>query len=179
MRVGERVPLRPPIGGTFLAWMTDEEIAQWLSRRGEDEADPNLVEQDLRSLELVRERGYLIAVKSPAQQAWGNALAVAGRQSAIEPQHVDAMIAALYGGYQLHEIDNDALYDLSTISGPIFDMHGQAVYALSLSGYRAAITGAEIDQYARQVLEACAAVMRENDVRMPGASAPPRTARWR
>ncbi|WP_164857169.1 IclR family transcriptional regulator [Sphingomonas crocodyli] len=168
MRVGERVPLRPPLGGTFCAWMSEEDIAQWLGRRGTD--SPELDAQDRASLQAVRERGYIVVAKSPPQQALGTAFALAGRESALEPRQVDALIADLYGGgsYQIHEIDPDLSYDLSAISAPIFDAHGQAIYALSLGGHRAAISGAVVESLARQVTDACAAVMRENDVRIPG-----------
>ncbi|WP_181008305.1 IclR family transcriptional regulator [Sphingomonas montanisoli] len=170
MRVGERVPLRPPLGGTFCAWMSEEEIDQWLARRGPGDSSPELDVQDRASLQIVRDRGYIVVAKSPPQQALGTAFALAGRESALEPRQVDALIADLYGGgsYQIHDIVPELSYDLSAISAPIFDAHGQAIYALSLGGHRTAITGAEVENLARQVTDACAAVMRENDVRMPG-----------
>lgn len=165
MGVGERVPLRPPLGRVFCAWLNKAEVEAWI-RRGRYDPGDGREEIDRRGLALIRERGYLVALKSPQQQALESAFAGVGRHTALGRDRVDALMAGLYaGGLQPDSIEPGEVYDVVAITAPIFDAYGKSNLALSLSGFRDGMAGAEIERLATLLVDACARVMQENDIR--------------
>lgn len=125
MRIGQRTPLRPPVGAPFIAWSSEAEIAEWLKR---GDQSPEMVEANRHSLALVRERGFLVSIA-----------------------HEDGDEAH----YQPEEFVPDALYDVQVISAPIFDVHGQVSYTMSISAISEPLTGKRIKSLAAQLVAAC------------------------
>jgi DNA-binding IclR family transcriptional regulator len=63
LRVGQRVPLRPPLGTIFLAWSSEVDVERWLDR-----ARPSLTDTERAvergALHVVRARRYAIGLES-------------------------------------------------------------------------------------------------------------------
>ena len=117
LAVGERFPLRAPLGRTIMAFAADDEVAAW-AKGDPDRAAPE-------SLERIRKRGY-----SATSGALDNSLATATSAAAL---------AALDRG---GELDDPAGTGAGCVTVPIRDIDGTvrfalAAYAMERTGFRA------------------------------------------
>jgi DNA-binding IclR family transcriptional regulator len=160
MRIGQRITLRPPLGWTYYAWSGEEEVEAWIARR--PGADPDRIRA---SLEIVRARGYLITLRSPAEIEVRTVLTAAdGGRAKSEREVVRALEALEQRPYQLEIIEPQTLYDADIITAPVFDHAGQPTYSMTLGGFSGPVSGAELLRLADRLLEACGDVMRDSDV---------------
>jgi DNA-binding IclR family transcriptional regulator len=161
MRVGQRITLRPPLGGTYYAWAEEgEEVDAWIARG--DDADPDLARA---ALAMVRERGFLVTIRSPAQtQAW-RALSARGASRAKADRDAAKALKELERAlYQPKLIEPDATYAVDFITAPLFDHAHQATYSITLNGFSGSLSGDEIHRFASMLIEACSDVMRDSGV---------------
>ena len=63
LRMGDEIPMRPPLGLTFMAWQSPAVVAQWLQRGGVDEGSADH-ERYADLLEITRRRGYSVELAS-------------------------------------------------------------------------------------------------------------------
>ena len=161
MRVGQRVPLRPPLGAIFYAWASADEIESWLALGA-----PTDTLRHRAALELVRQRGFLVTLASSAQDELRRLFA--SPHGAADGRGVRRALQALEeADYQPARLEPGASYVIDFISTPIFDTHDQATYALNLSGFEQPLSGAEVIRHAERMLELCDGVMHEGEVRRP------------
>ncbi|HSS08306.1 MAG TPA: helix-turn-helix domain-containing protein [Acidimicrobiales bacterium] len=130
-RVGQRLPLIPPIGQAFMAWGPASAVAAWRSRLGavawRDHLD--------RALEVVRARGYSVSVDSETRVRLGEAV----KQLADRPKDralqdaIAELVTELAGNYELLDIDDQQTYAVSTIVAPVFGPSGEVVLGLTLN----------------------------------------------
>src|SRR6516225_4021485 len=64
MRVGQRMPLVPPVGSSFLAWSSETAIEAWITRMAPP-GDSKFVEDWRQDLALIRKRGYQVTLRTP------------------------------------------------------------------------------------------------------------------
>ncbi|CAN7397020.1 helix-turn-helix domain-containing protein [Phenylobacterium sp. LjRoot219] len=164
LRVGERMPLAPPVGAPFLAWSSAEAIDAWIARRA-GAADAQLVAEWREALATIRRRGFQVTLRAPDSSELASLMAemASGRQA---PQYKDQMIR-LVGSLDHHlsqpaELQPDALYDIVLIAAPIFDQNGEAAFNLCLGGFPEPVSGARIQAYADRLVRTCVQIMREN-----------------
>jgi DNA-binding IclR family transcriptional regulator len=161
MRIGQRVTLRPPLGATYYAWADADEVDAWIARG--DGTDP---ERARSALALMRERGFLVTLKSPAQTEFARALAAKGGSHAKAERNLARALRDLERTlYQPKTIEPKQSYDVDIISGPIFDHTHQATYAMTLNGFGGPMSGEEVCGLAEVLIEACSDVMRDSGVR--------------
>jgi DNA-binding IclR family transcriptional regulator len=162
MKIGQRITLRPPLGGTYYAWASDEdEVDAWIARG--DDADPDLARA---ALAMVRDRGFLVTIRSPAQtQAWRALAARGGGSHAKAERNAARALKELERAlYQPKLIEPDAAYDVDFITAPLFDHTHQATYSITLNGFAGPLSGDEVRRYAGMLIEACSDVMRDSGV---------------
>lgn len=162
MRIGQRVPLRPPLGATYFAWAATEEVDSWIARA--EGTDP---EQWRAALAIVRQRGFLLTLNSPEQREVRRVFAAPPdtRRTKVERTIEKALQDLERVLYQPSTIEPDARYDVDIITAPIFDRAGEATYALTVSGFSGPLSGEQALQHARLLMEAAADVMRDSDIR--------------
>lgn len=162
MRIGQRVTLSPPLGATYYAWAEPDEVEAWI-RRGEG-VDPDRAHA---ALNIVRERGFLVTVKSPAQSEVKRALAARDAAREGADREVARALSVLQRGlYQPETLELEAAYDVDLMTAPIFDHTHQATYSMSLVGFAGPLSGAEVLRLAGVLMEACSDVMRDSDVHL-------------
>jgi DNA-binding IclR family transcriptional regulator len=161
MRIGQRVTLRPPIGGTYYAWAEDDEVDAWIARR--PGADPDRIRA---SLQVVREHGYLVTLLSPQGEATRALAAVADHRPHSPREMARALEALDQRPYQIETIEPETIYDAQIITAPIFDHAGQPTYSMTLGGFGGPVRGAELLRLAERLKEACGDVMRDSDVHL-------------
>ena len=160
VRVGQRVPLRPPLGGMYLAWSPEAEIDAWLK-----EGDVADLERRRRALQLIRERGFLARIHSNAQSELKRVLAAPNASRAkAERETARALKNLEQAMYQPVTIEPEEFYDIDFIGAPIFDHAHEARFTITLQGFVAPLNGQEILRLGRDLIEACGDVMRDSDV---------------
>ncbi|KFG88328.1 Transcriptional regulator [Sphingobium herbicidovorans NBRC 16415] len=158
LRIGQRVPLIPPLGTPFLAWADKQEVDNWLGRAA-GSIEPDRLRQ---SLAMVRQRGYAVTRRSPQQGA--ASLAVLGM--AEEPladdrqQRAAELIGQMGEDYLMIEAQADRVHQVDLISAPIFGPDGAVLCTLSLFGFdrpmslsRIAALGEAVGRHCRAAME--------------------------
>lgn len=137
--IGQRINMMTLWGGLSLAWESDATILDWINRV---EIDPASEERAraLDAMRAARERGYFFAVR---QDSWSNELAHAPLEERRE--HTNLFV---------RDLDDDRSYTLSFMMAPVMDKKGVA-FVITLSALRHDVTGAQIKQTARSLVDAC------------------------
>lgn len=162
MRGGERLPLIPPLGVPFLAWGPEEEIEKWIVRRSSP-LPPEARKALSHQLELTREHGYHVHMRSSASGGIGTLIGEMSRTNSIN-DYREKLSNAIYSveGFlrQRDRFEPGELYDPQLISAPIFDQNGKATFNLGIGGFQHSISGEELSKYAERLMRACLEVMR-------------------
>jgi DNA-binding IclR family transcriptional regulator len=157
LRIGQRVPLIPPLGTPFLAWADKQEVDSWLGRA----AGP--IEQDRlrQSLAMVRQRGYAVMLRSPQQVAAGLAVLDMAKEPLADDRQKRA--AELIGeDYLMIEAQADRLHPVDMISAPVFGPDGAVQCTLSLFGFDRPLSLTRIAALGEAISDYCRAAMTEN-----------------
>ncbi len=167
VRVGRRLPLVPPFGGVFLAWADEEDVAAWL-RRARPPLDAAETAASLRSLDAIRERGFAVALESPARQAFGSAVVAHAADGPTAGADLDRLLAVLsQSPYQLDRLDEGRAYDVSMVAAPVFDAHGRAVAAITANGFPPAVDAGEVRRVADEVRGLATIITKRTHGRVP------------
>jgi len=165
LRVGQRVPMIPPLGAPFMAWAPRDQVDRWLASE-----PPQVAAQHREVLAVVRERGFAVTVQTPVQSQLGEVVAnLSAMPRADELRHRMTNLIGELGQkvYHLGRMDPAARYEVGLLSAPIFNAQGQVAYTLSLLGFREPLSPAEIETYAGKLIDCCLLTMRKSKGRMP------------
>jgi DNA-binding IclR family transcriptional regulator len=174
LRLGDRIPPRPPLGAVLVAWRDEAAIDAWL-RGGSSPAPPERRSRYLRDLAAVRERGYAVELRAPIQErvAWlADELRTAVRDRRATA-HIHDLVDHAIGELTdedvlLTDIDPDRSYRVSSINAPVFDVDGTVALTLCLIDASTALPGAEIAATGERVREVTAEITRLLGGRPPG-----------
>lgn len=162
MWVGERLPLVPPLGAPFLAWASDEVVEAWIARRASP-PDESLSREWRRNLELTRQRGYQIGLRSSRVSSIGSLMAemASGSHSGDYKDELSRFVNSLdHYEPQPETLRDDEEYDVMMIAAPIFDQHGVAAFNLSFGGFPNRLSGAMVASYGERLTRTCLEIMR-------------------
>lgn len=127
---GQRLPLVPPFGTIFLAWMGPGEIANWRSASKLPESSIDLDEV----LRVIRERGYSIGLDIADVRARRaeliRALVLKPGDDVLRAELLDTI--EMETEYWLLHVEPHAEYNIANIAAPVFDLDGNVVYALTV-----------------------------------------------
>jgi len=161
MRVGQRLPLVPPIGAPFLAWSSQAAIESWIARMAPP-GNRKFVEEWRQDLALVRKRGYQVTLRTANSSSVATLMAdMAANRKA--PEYKDRAIAQIHAWderiFHPKSIDAKENYLVALIAAPIFDHNAGAVFCLCLVGFPEKINGRKIKAYADRLTQVCLDVM--------------------
>jgi DNA-binding IclR family transcriptional regulator len=138
LRLGDRIPPRPPLGAVLVAWQGDDAIDAWL-RRGAPSAPEGRLSRYVRDLAAVRDRGYAVELRAPIQERV--ALLADELRTAVRDRRATAQIHDLLDqavseladeDVLLTDIDADRSYQPSSINAPVFDVDGSVALVVCL-----------------------------------------------
>lgn len=148
LNVGERMPLVPPVGASFLAWSDEEAIARWLDRAA-PEHDEETIAYWRAGLTRIRERSFQVELKAPNSSALSERMEqmAAGRKAARYKSELLKLVQSL-GRHpmQPERLEPAVEYDLVLIAAPIFDREGRCLYNLCLGGFAGPMDGTEVQE---------------------------------
>lgn len=142
--VGHRLELRPPMGSVYYAWSDPATITQWLAKVPEAER-----QHDREVLAAIARQGFAVTV-------------LAG--PAADPQRPTEHLTA---------IDPDATYEVSSISGPVFDAEGSVPLTIVFVGFPEKLSGTDVLALGAEARDAGLLVTRQTRGSIPDALAGP------
>jgi DNA-binding IclR family transcriptional regulator len=159
LRLGDRIPPRPPLGAVLVAWQGDEAIDAWL--RGSASGDPEgLRARYARDLAAVRDRGYAVELRAPIQEriAWLAHELRTGVRDRRATARIHDLIDQAVGELAdedvlLTDIDPDRSYQPSSINAPVFDVDGSVALTVCLIDAPGPMAGHEIVAAGERVRE--------------------------
>jgi DNA-binding IclR family transcriptional regulator len=164
MRVGQRMPLVPPVGSSFLAWSSETAIEAWITRMAPP-GDSKFVEDWRQDLALIRKRGYQVTLRTPNSANIASIMAniASSRKAPDFRSHMIDMIHATDERlFHPKSIESKENYLVALIGAPIFDQKGEAAFCLCLVEFPEKISGAKIKVYSDRLVHACLHVMRND-----------------
>jgi DNA-binding IclR family transcriptional regulator len=173
LRMGDEIPMRPPLGLTYMAWQSPAVVTEWLQRGGVTEGS----EDDERYrdlLEITRRRGYSVELASSIdartraevvellRSRLANEPAASGEQDAAALRALmDDFVSRVgaHAAFDLGRLDPGATYDVDSVSVPVFRGDGQVALLLNLRNV-AATKGADIMRIGERLVAAAATATR-------------------
>lgn len=163
---GQRIPLQPPFGQPFMAWMAPAELRERILEMPEDLHDR--VAGYLQSYgPAVRQRGYTVGLDdpNPVRRSLTHDLAERpndlGLREALLEQFFDDQ-----PNYAVLEVDPDVEYTVGNIAAPVFDPDGRVVFCLTLL-HLGNLVGKEIATAAQPVVASAQLLTRQIGGRAP------------
>lgn len=160
IKVGQHVPLVPPLGALFMAWSREDQVEDWLKK------SPRKITKGERAkyhelLLAIRKRGYIVYLENPVPAQLGEAARELSfsNSSPKDRARLTKLISKL--DIEAHYLINPKSkehYQVRMLSAPIFDPYGGVSYAMYLSGFGETLSMEEIQQYARKVTASCRSV---------------------
>ena len=153
-RVGWRLPFRPPIGTTFVAWGGPSALDAWLGRLGRTVtgAEHDLCREMVRR---VRARGFSVGVGHDVHaQLWESADRHATAAPSRDEEDVHRVMNELFAGYEQTELVPGQSHEVRNMSVPVFGPNGEAVIRFTIYGFPHTCTCAEVDVYVARLLDA-------------------------
>lgn len=145
MRIGDLLPIEPPLGAVFVAWGAPHEIETWLDS---GRSSPATRAALARRLEAARAQGYVIELRPP-EQLLHELVRLLGRgQQMRRAEHIRTPMSGIEG-YLAEAIDDGASYGVSTVSVPVIGSDGAVSMALNLFGFGGVVPGHELARLGR------------------------------
>jgi DNA-binding IclR family transcriptional regulator len=162
VRVGERVPFRPPWGAALVAWRGEDEIERWIRRA---HASPQLERQLQDALAATRARGYSIARESEARVRFGSAMhrLVDHPGEQLDDEATEELFADLARGLIVELHEGEAV---TVVSAPVFDSAGDVSMHMTLQGFPPNLPAADVHALGERLRAGALAILRR-------ASTPP------
>jgi DNA-binding IclR family transcriptional regulator len=173
--VGHRVELAPPLGALFVAWANTEAHEHWLAR-AEPGSDEALLRHHLRTLDIIRQRGYEFTRQVYSRQRLSQALlsltkGMPSRQARLAVGRLLEELREEENDRSILDIQDDAVYEDGFLSAPVFDGSGQVIIAVSLIGFGTPLTGVQVAERAGHLLATANAITRQIGGSPPSSSA--------
>ncbi|MCB2073382.1 MAG: helix-turn-helix domain-containing protein [Novosphingobium sp.] len=167
LNVGERMPLVPPLGASFLAWSGDDEIDAWLHRAGTG-IDGEMIDYWRDGLAKIRERSFQVELRAP--QSSQMAAQMEEMAAGSEATRYKGELLKLVRSWGRHPMQPDRIepsceYDLILIAAPVFDRDGRCIYSLCLGGFAGPIGGDEVQTLGNRLVAASLQIMQADRAR--------------
>lgn len=144
VRVGQRIPLAPPIGTVFTAWSLPDEVDAWLDRT----VGRPLTEEELgryrNGVRAVRRRGYSVGLEP-------DVLGVRLGQSLDDHEAVPALIGELSHTSYLMDDFGNGTHRIGHLAAPVFGPDERVAMVLTLYGFTRQLTGADVARLAAKL----------------------------
>jgi DNA-binding IclR family transcriptional regulator len=163
---GQRIPLQPPFGQPFMAWMAPTELRDRIL-----EMPVDLQERVASYLQAygpaVRKRGYTVGLEDPSPERRSLT------QNLSERPNDDGLREALLKqffdeqpNYAVLQVDPQEEYDIGNVAAPVFDPDGRVAFCLTLL-HLGKLRGDDIAAAAQPVIASAQLLTRQISGRAP------------
>ncbi|MFI9628779.1 flavin reductase [Streptomyces sp. NPDC052042] len=132
--VGDRIPMRPPLGDLYVAWQDEETVVRWLDGTGASDSAARSAYR--RRLDVARRRGWSMSLAGKRQEG---RLATALREYSegdLTPEHhrrVEREIAEMAEAYEPVPLEPGKRYDVRSLVAPVFGPDHEVRLVLRIS----------------------------------------------
>jgi DNA-binding IclR family transcriptional regulator len=143
---GGRLPLRPPFGGIFFAAAPQTVVEQWFERLD----PPGLPDQwsvMMEGLAFVREHGFQFTIRTMREQPQD----MSSDWLFVEQVEDRPILLAT-------SLDARAIYQLASITAPVFGPQDKVAFVLALVGFNAVYSGDQVAAIGKHLREAAARI---------------------
>jgi DNA-binding IclR family transcriptional regulator len=144
VRVGQRVPLSPPIGTVFMAWSLPDEVDTWLHRTVGRPLSADELDRYRNGVRAVRRRGYSVGLEP-------DVLGVRLSQSLDDHEAVPALITELSHTSYLMDEFGPGPHRIGHLAAPVFGPDERVAMVLTLYGFTKQLSSADIDGLATRL----------------------------
>lgn len=155
--LGERLPMIPPIGDTYIATGGAEYRAYWLNKAAKTASAEQLAVFESR-LDWCREHGYLVSFLPEAGRGAYDPMTAAahlyaaGKLTPAQERDIRQRISSTPIDYAQKEIDDDQTYEVGSIVVPLSGRQGDSTFTLRLGQLPRAAEGTQVRQWVEQAL---------------------------
>ncbi|MEW1648946.1 flavin reductase [Streptomyces sp. NPDC091219] len=177
--IGERLPMKPPLGEAYMAWAPQAATERWLASAGKD---PEAAKTLQNRLSKIRDHGYAAWEAKLADTGTRQDLerlmaryATGGLTPAAERSLLSRMAELMPYYSDSGEFDDSQTYDIAGLMTPVLGSDGNIVMLLRLAQLPPASPGRDVKTWIarlRSAASAVEAVLRGNPDE-PGSSAGP------
>lgn len=163
---GQRIPLIPPFGQTFMAWMPPADLQHWIADLPGELQER--VTDYLRAYgPVVRQRGYTIGLDdpSPKRRSLTNQLADRPNDSGLREASLQQFFDE-QPDYAVLDFESDVEYPVGNIGAPVFDPDGRVAFCLTLL-HNGRLKGSKIAGTAQPVIASAQLLTRQIGGRAP------------
>lgn len=134
VRLGETVPLTPPLGMVFVAWGPEDVFDAWLALAPDDDAD--LATRLRVQRGAIRELGFVVETSAPPTRQSDLAQVLDDRASPYRDGQLHRLLAG-HGADELllTDLGDGRTHSVSGIGAPIFDATGAVVLSFNLVAF--------------------------------------------
>ncbi len=155
MRLGDTVPMVPPLGALFFAFGAPAEVDHWLSL--DPVGTPEQHEQLRRQLRAIRRSGFVVEARPTRADLGRLTEVVDDRPSPQRDGRLHELLVAHGDGEHLiTRLDPAAAYPVHGIGAPVRDASGHVSMSFNLIGFTEPVSGRELRRLARVVRDAAA-----------------------
>lgn len=154
VRVGDQIPIAPPLGVGYVAWADEQTLRRWLDGVTND---PDKRARHEQAVKGARERGYAVELVTRVETELGQALARLDEHldpSAARLRTLLEEIAAELGDPgqdPIHDIDPDREYRVGRIGAGVLDPSGEVALVIALHGFGARTEGRSVVDIGRRL----------------------------
>ncbi|EMR00250.1 flavin reductase [Paeniglutamicibacter gangotriensis] len=152
-RLGERIPLMPPMGELCLSWENEEAIQRWLDRAlPSDECSPNEYRERLRA---VRKRGWSLTLKGDYRDEEVFAALreySSGCYTPAQERHIREIISRTSSSYAPITLKDGESYEVDSLLAPVWDSAGKVRLVLRITHLPSSATAQQIIAWADQLM---------------------------
>jgi DNA-binding IclR family transcriptional regulator len=145
MRIGDQLPIDPPLGASFVAWNGEEAAAEWLGRV----ASPSTRQALRERLSFARELGFVVELRPPVQ-----VMDEIARLAARGPhlRRAERMPSRLTDAeqYIAGSLKPTASYQLASLSVPVYRPSG-VERVINVVGFVEPLTGRQVVKLGRTI----------------------------
>ncbi|OAH16206.1 flavin reductase [Streptomyces jeddahensis] len=160
--IGERLPMKPPLGEAYMAWAPETAIERWLAFAGKD---PETAKTLQNRLAKIRDRGYAAWEAKPADTATRHDLerlmdkyATGGLTPAAERSLLARMAELMPYYSHSGEFEDSQTYDIAGLMTPVLSSDGNIAMLLRLAQLPPASPGRDVKTWIARLRSAASAV---------------------
>lgn len=157
-RLGDRIPLIPPLGEAYIAGKARDVVDRWLARAPSQE--PEVIENYRQRLDTVAQRGVALAMIAPGGEdsyrelhdaitEYSSSDLMPARERAIR-----SMIQNMSWLFPVVELVDDDLYDVGSIAVPVHNPEGDVSMVVRLAQMPRGVEGRTVKHWIRELKEA-------------------------
>ena len=171
-RLGDRIPLMPPLGEAYVAEQAREVVDRWLSRAPSQEQE--IIQKYRQRLDTIAERGAALAMIAPGGEGAYRELHEAMTEyssSKLTPARERAIRSAIQNMswfFAAVKLVDDELYDVGSVAVPVHNPEGDVSMVVRVTQLPRGADGHRVKQWIREVKNAAKDI--EDELRGAGGA---------